>query len=143
MRSSSTTTPPRCCSALAATARGGEVLVCRGQLVEIGDGFRIPDILRESGAELVEVGTTNRTYIEDYENAPGRSARAPCCACTRSNFRIVGFTTEPSLEELATLAHERGAVLVDDLGSGALGPPRAVRGGAVAAARAWPPAPTS
>ena len=105
--------------ALAATARGGEVLVARGQLVEIGDGFRIPDILRESGAELVEVGTTNRTYLKDFENAWTGRTRAVMRVHT-SNYRIVGFTAEPSLEELAELAHEHDAVLVDDLGSGAL-----------------------
>ncbi len=105
--------------ALAATARGGEVLVARGQLVEIGDGFRIPDILRESGAELVEVGTTNRTYLKDFENAWTARTRAVMRVHT-SNYRIVGFTAEPALEELAGLAHERDAVLVDDLGSGAL-----------------------
>ena len=105
--------------ALAATARGGEVLVARGQLVEIGDGFRIPDILRESGAELVEVGTTNRTYLKDFEKAWTERTRAVLRVHT-SNYRIVGFTAEPPLEELARLAHARGAVLVDDLGSGAL-----------------------
>jgi L-seryl-tRNA(Ser) seleniumtransferase len=105
--------------ALAATARGGEVLVGRGQLVEIGDGFRIPDILRESGADLVEVGTTNRTYLRDFEAAWTERTRAVLRVHT-SNYRIVGFTAEPALEELATLAHERGVVLVDDLGSGAL-----------------------
>jgi L-seryl-tRNA(Ser) seleniumtransferase len=105
--------------ALAATARGGEVLVARGQLVEIGDGFRIPDILRESGAELVEVGTTNRTYLKDFAQAWTERTRAVLRVHT-SNYRIVGFTAEPALEELAGLAHEHGAVLVDDLGSGAL-----------------------
>jgi L-seryl-tRNA(Ser) seleniumtransferase len=105
--------------ALVVTARGGEVLVARGQLVEIGDGFRIPDILRESGADLVEVGTTNRTYLKDFESAWTERTRAILRVHT-SNYRIVGFTAEPSLEELAGLAHERGAALVDDLGSGAL-----------------------
>jgi L-seryl-tRNA(Ser) seleniumtransferase len=105
--------------ALAATARGGEVLVARGQLVEIGDGFRIPDILRESGAELVEVGTTNRTYLKDFEKAWTPRTRAVMRVHT-SNYRIVGFTAEPALEELAGLAHAHDAVLVDDLGSGAL-----------------------
>ena len=105
--------------ALAATARGGEVLVARGQLVEIGDGFRIPDILRESGARLVEVGTTNRTYLRDFEAAWTESTRAVLRVHT-SNYRIVGFTAEPTLEELALLAHGRDAVLIDDLGSGAL-----------------------
>lgn len=105
--------------ALAATCRGGEVLVARGQLVEIGDGFRIPDILRESGAELVEVGTTNRTYLKDYEAAWSERTRAILRVHT-SNYRVVGFTTEPALDELARLAHEREALLIDDLGSGAL-----------------------
>jgi L-seryl-tRNA(Ser) seleniumtransferase len=107
--------------AVAATARGGQVLLARGQLVEIGDGFRIPDILRESGAELVEVGTTNRTYLADFEEAWTDRTRAVLRVHT-SNYRIVGFTAEPTIDELAALAHERGAVLVDDLGSGALAP---------------------
>lgn len=107
--------------ALAALARGGEVLLARGQLVEIGDGFRIPDILRESGARLVEVGTTNRTYLKDFEEAWTDDTRAVLRVHT-SNYRIVGFTAEPPLNELAALAHDRGAVLVDDLGSGALAP---------------------
>jgi L-seryl-tRNA(Ser) seleniumtransferase len=105
--------------ALAATARGGEVLVARGELVEIGDGFRIPDILAESGATPVEVGTTNRTYLRDYEQAWTESSRAVLRVHT-SNYRVVGFTAAPPLSELAELAHGRGAVLVDDLGSGAL-----------------------
>jgi L-seryl-tRNA(Ser) seleniumtransferase len=105
--------------ALAATSRGGDALVSRGQLVEIGDGFRIPDILVESGAALVEVGTTNRTYLKDYERAWSERARAVLRVHT-SNYRIVGFTSEPTVEELARFAHERGGVLVDDLGSGAL-----------------------
>ncbi|HMK93254.1 MAG TPA: L-seryl-tRNA(Sec) selenium transferase, partial [Thermoleophilia bacterium] len=102
--------------ALAATCRDGEVIVSRGQLVEIGDGFRIPDILAESGARLVEVGTTNRTYLRDVEQAWTARTRAVLRVHT-SNYRIVGFTSEPSLEELAGLAHERDAVLIDDLGS--------------------------
>jgi L-seryl-tRNA(Ser) seleniumtransferase len=107
--------------ALAATARGGEVLVSRGQLVEIGDGFRIPDILAESGARLVEVGTTNRTHLRDFESAWSDQTRAVLRVHT-SNYRIVGFTSEPSVAELVGLAHERGAVVIDDLGSGALAP---------------------
>jgi L-seryl-tRNA(Ser) seleniumtransferase len=105
--------------ALAAVARAGDVLVARGQLVEIGDGFRIPDILRESGARLVEVGTTNRTYLRDFEGAWGKKAKAVLRVHT-SNYRIVGFTAEPSLAELAGLAAAHKGVLVDDLGSGAL-----------------------
>jgi L-seryl-tRNA(Ser) seleniumtransferase len=106
--------------ALAATARGGDVLVSRGQLVEIGDGFRIPDILVESGAGLVEVGTTNRTHLRDYERAWTERTRAILRVHT-SNYRIVGFTAEPAVGELVELAHARGAVVIDDLGSGALG----------------------
>jgi L-seryl-tRNA(Ser) seleniumtransferase len=106
--------------ALAATARGGEVLVSRGQLVEIGDGFRIPDILRESGAQLVEVGTTNRTYLSDFEQAWTERTRAVLRVHT-SNYRIVGFTAEPPMTDLVALASSRGAVMIDDLGSGALG----------------------
>ena len=105
--------------ALAAMARGGDVLVARGQLVEIGDGFRIPDILQESGARLVEVGATNRTYVRDFERAWGKKARAVLRVHT-SNYRIVGFTAEPSLAELAEFAAAHKGVLVDDLGSGAL-----------------------
>ena len=93
----------------------------RGQLVEIGDGFRIPDILAESGATLVEVGTTNRTYLRDFEQAWTERTRAVLRVHT-SNYRVVGFTAEPSPEELVGLAHARGAVVVDDLGSGALAP---------------------
>ena len=105
--------------ALAATCRGGEVIVSRGQLVEIGDGFRIPDILAESGARLVEVGTTNRTYLRDVERAWTPETRAVLRVHT-SNYRIVGFTAEPALDELVPFAHERGALVIDDLGSGAL-----------------------
>jgi len=105
--------------ALVAIARGGEVLVSRGQLVEIGDGFRIPDILRESGAELVEVGATNRTYLHDFAAAWTSRTRAALRVHT-SNYQVVGFTAQPSLADLAALAHERGGVLVDDLGSGVL-----------------------
>lgn len=106
---------------LAAMARGGDVLVARGQLVEIGDSFRIPEILAESGARLVEVGTTNRTYLSDFERAWSERARAILRVHT-SNYRIVGFAAEPSLGELAKLAHHHGGMLVDDLGSGALAP---------------------
>jgi L-seryl-tRNA(Ser) seleniumtransferase len=105
--------------ALASTSRGGDVLVSRGQLVEIGDSFRIPDILVESGAALVEVGTTNRTYLKDYEKAWSERAKAVLRVHT-SNYRIVGFTSEPPIDELARFAHAQGGVLVDDLGSGAL-----------------------
>jgi L-seryl-tRNA(Ser) seleniumtransferase len=105
--------------ALAALAEGREVLVSRGELIEIGDGFRIPDVLARSGASLVEVGTTNRTSVSDYERAiTGRTAAV--LRVHQSNFRIVGFTEQPALGELAGLAEQSGLVLVDDLGSGVL-----------------------
>lgn len=105
--------------AVAALAEGRDVLVSRGELVEIGDGFRIPEVLARSGARLVEVGTTNRTRIEDYERAIG-DRTAVLLRVHQSNFRVVGFTESPKLEELARLAEERRLVLVDDLGSGVL-----------------------
>jgi L-seryl-tRNA(Ser) seleniumtransferase len=106
--------------ALAAFAEGREVVVSRGELVEIGDGFRIPDVLARSGARLVEVGTTNRTRLADYERAIGDETAA-MLRVHQSNFRIVGFTEQTALRELARLAERRGLVLVDDLGSGVLG----------------------
>jgi L-seryl-tRNA(Ser) seleniumtransferase len=106
--------------ALAALAEGREVLVSRGELIEIGDGFRIPDVLTRSGARLVEVGTTNRTRLADYERAITPET-AVLLRVHQSNFRIVGFTEQPSLAELARLAERRGLALVDDLGSGVLG----------------------
>jgi L-seryl-tRNA(Ser) seleniumtransferase len=105
--------------ALAALAEGREVLVSRGELIEIGDGFRIPDVLARSGARLREVGTTNRTRAGDYENAVGPET-AVILRVHQSNFRVVGFTEQPRLEELAQLAESHRLVLVDDLGSGAL-----------------------
>jgi L-seryl-tRNA(Ser) seleniumtransferase len=105
--------------ALASLAGDGEVLVGRGQLVEIGGSFRIPDILASSGATLVEVGTTNRTRLADYEAAIGPRTTA-ILRVHRSNFRIVGFTEEPDGRDLAELARARGIAMVDDLGSGAL-----------------------
>ncbi len=100
-------------------ARGGEVILSRGQLVEIGGGFRIPDVMRQSGALLVEVGTTNRTYVEDYEAAI-TEATVALMRVHRSNFRLTGFIHEPTLAELAALAQKRGLLLFDDLGSGTL-----------------------
>jgi L-seryl-tRNA(Ser) seleniumtransferase len=105
--------------ALAALAEGREVIVSRGELVEIGDGFRIPDVLARSGARLVEVGTTNRTRLSDYERAVG-DGTAAILRVHQSNFRIVGFTEQTGLRELARLAERAGIVLVDDLGSGVL-----------------------
>jgi L-seryl-tRNA(Ser) seleniumtransferase len=105
--------------ALAATARGRDVVISRGQLVEIGGSFRIPEILAASGAQLVEVGTTNRTRIEDYERAIGPDTAA-LMRVHASNFRTVGFTEEVALPELVTLARARNLLLIDDLGSGVL-----------------------
>jgi L-seryl-tRNA(Ser) seleniumtransferase len=100
-------------------ARGREVIISRGQLVEIGGGFRIPDVMRQSGATLVEVGTTNRTYAHDYETAITENTAA-LMRVHRSNFRLLGFTHEPSLAEMVELAAGRDLNLFDDLGSGTL-----------------------
>jgi L-seryl-tRNA(Ser) seleniumtransferase len=105
--------------ALAALAEGREVVVSRGELVEIGDGFRIPDVLARSGARMVEVGTTNRTCVADYERAIGPETAA-LLRVHQSNFRIVGFAAQPSVVELAGVAQRSGLPLVDDLGSGSL-----------------------
>jgi len=107
--------------ALAALAEGREVVVSRGELIEIGDGFRIPDVLARSGARLVEVGTTNRTRTADYERAVGPET-ALLLRVHQSNFRLVGFTEAPRLEEVAAVARRHGLPLVDDLGSGVLLP---------------------
>jgi L-seryl-tRNA(Ser) seleniumtransferase len=105
--------------ALAALAEGREVLVSRGELIEIGDGFRIPEVLTRSGARLVEVGATNRTRVGDYQHALGPET-ALVLRVHQSNFRLVGFTEQPSVAELASVAHAAGVPVVDDLGSGAL-----------------------
>lgn len=104
---------------LTALAAGREVILSRGQSVEIGGGFRIPDVMKQSGARLVEVGTTNRTYVRDYADALSEQTAA-LMRVHSSNFRIVGFTTTPGVEELAALARERGLLMLDDVGSGAL-----------------------
>ena len=104
--------------ALTGLARRRGVVIARSQLVEIGGGFRVPDVMKQSGARLIEVGTTNRVHLADYENAleekPALFMRAH-----RSNFRILGFTSEPTLKEIAQAAHTAGIPLLDDLGSGA------------------------
>ena len=109
---------------LAALCAGREVLVSRGQLVEIGGGFRIPDVLRAGGARLVEVGTTNRTHVRDYENARGPETAA-LMRIHSSNFRQLGFVAQPTPAEMAAVAHAptgagAPAILIDDLGSGTL-----------------------
>lgn len=104
---------------LAALAHGREVIVSRGQLLEIGGGFRIPDILRTSGARLVEVGTTNRTHLQDYEAAIGPDTAA-LLRVHASNFRQIGFTAEVDLPELVALGRTYSLPVVDDLGSGTL-----------------------
>jgi L-seryl-tRNA(Ser) seleniumtransferase len=106
---------------LTALAEGREVVVSRGELVEIGGGFRIPDVMRQSHATLVEVGTTNRTRRADYERAISAST-ALVAKVHRSNFALVGFTEETSVEELARLCQPRGVPLFVDAGSGLLSP---------------------
>jgi L-seryl-tRNA(Ser) seleniumtransferase len=105
--------------ALAALAEDREVVVSRGELIEIGDGFRIPDVLARSGARLVEVGTTNRTRAADYEAAVGPGT-ALLLRVHQSNFRVVGFAEQPAVEEIAAVARRHALPLVDDLGSGVL-----------------------
>jgi L-seryl-tRNA(Ser) seleniumtransferase len=105
--------------ALNTLAAGGEVIVSRGELVEIGGSFRIPDVMVQSKAILREVGTTNRTRVSDYERAINDKTRV-LLRVHRSNFEITGFTEQPALNELVALAHLRNLLLVEDLGSGAL-----------------------
>ncbi|MBE9508365.1 MAG: L-seryl-tRNA(Sec) selenium transferase [Chloroflexi bacterium] len=107
--------------ALTGLARGQGVVISRGQLVEIGGGFRVPDVMAQSGARLIEVGTTNRTHRGDYMAAlEAHEDVALILRAHHSNFRIVGFATEPSLPELIALGEEHGLPVMDDLGSGAL-----------------------
>ena len=105
--------------ALGTLASGGGVVISRGELVEIGGGFRVPDVITQSGARLVEVGTTNKTRLADYARAAGADTKV-LLKVHPSNYQIVGFTEEAAVVELAALAQERGLVLMNDLGSGAL-----------------------
>ncbi len=128
--------------ALRATARGREVIVSRGQLVEIGGSFRLPEIFEVSGARLREVGTTNKTRLIDYERAIGPETAA-LLRVHPSNFRVVGFTESVAIGELAQLGRSRGLITIDDIGSGrsipATLPPSPT---SRPWPKAWPPAPT-
>jgi L-seryl-tRNA(Ser) seleniumtransferase len=104
---------------LNALARKKRVIISRGQLVEIGGGFRVPDVLKQSGAKLVEIGTTNRVHLSDYQSA----LKEPAGLVLRvhsSNFKVIGFTSEPELKEIVDISHAAGVPVVDDLGSGAV-----------------------
>ena len=104
---------------LSSLAKGGEVVVSRGELVEIGGKFRIPDVMEQSGATLVEVGTTNKTHFDDYENAITEETKALLKVHT-SNYRIVGFTESVGIDELIPIAKEHEIPVIEDLGSGVL-----------------------
>jgi L-seryl-tRNA(Ser) seleniumtransferase len=104
---------------LSALAAGGETIISRGELVEIGGDFRIPDVMRQAGTTLVEVGTTNRTRVSDYSDAVTSDTKL-IARVHPSNFRIIGFTAAPTVAELAALAREHGLILYEDAGSGAL-----------------------
>ena len=106
-------------------AGGGEVIVSRGELIEIGEGFRIPDIMARSGAILREIGTTNKTNIEDYRRAITENTRL-ILVVHRSNFRVVGFTSQPALADIACLGRERGIPVYEDLGRRLRGGPSAL-----------------
>jgi len=116
---------------LSALANRKRAIIARGQMIEIGGSFRIPDVMKQSGAKLIEVGSTNKVHLSDYEEALSASESAPfresakesvaksvVIRAHRSNFRIVGFTEEPSLKEICDLAHAHNAIVIDDLGSG-------------------------
>lgn len=105
--------------ALVTLAQRKRVIIARSQLVEIGGGFRIPDVMRQSGARLVEVGTTNRVHPSDFAEALQEPA-ALVLHVHSSNYRIIGFTSEPALEEMVSIAHQHEAIVLDDLGSGVL-----------------------
>ncbi len=105
--------------ALTALARRRSVVIARSQLVEIGGGFRVPDVMKQSGARLIEIGTTNRVHLSDYEAAL-QDKPAIVLRAHRSNFQIIGFTSEPQFSEIADAAHKAGVTVMDDLGSGSL-----------------------
>lgn len=104
---------------LSALARRRGVVIARSQLVEIGGGFRVPDVMKQSGARLIEVGTTNRVHLADYEQALAENP-ALFLRAHRSNFKILGFTSEPDLSEMVEIAHRANIPVIDDLGSGSL-----------------------
>jgi len=105
---------------LSALAFRRRVVIARSQLVEIGGGFRVPDIMKQSGAKLVEIGTTNRVHLRDYQEVIAEQPIKLVMRAHRSNFAIVGFTTEPSFDEIVDAAHVSGISVFDDLGSGTL-----------------------
>ena len=105
---------------LSALANRRRVVIARSQLIEIGGGFRIPDVMKQSGAKLVEVGTTNKVHIADYERALEEEPIKLVMLAHRSNFKMVGFTEEPSLDEIVRVSHAAGVPVIDDLGSGTL-----------------------
>ena len=105
---------------LSALANRRRVVIARSQLIEIGGGFRIPDVMKQSGVKLVEVGTTNKVHLADYENAIAEEPIKLVMLAHRSNFKIIGFTEEPELAEIARVAHTENIPVVDDLGSGTL-----------------------
>lgn len=105
---------------LAALANRRRVVIARSQLIEIGGGFRIPDVMKQSGAKLVEIGTTNKIHLADYERAIEEQPIKLVMLAHRSNFKMTGFTAEPELREITRVAHEAGIPVVDDLGSGTL-----------------------
>jgi L-seryl-tRNA(Ser) seleniumtransferase len=104
---------------LSALANRKRAIIARGQMIEIGGSFRIPDVMKQSGAKLVEVGSTNKVHLRDYEEALAESlVQSVVIRAHRSNFKIVGFTEEPPLKEICDLAHAHNAIVIDDLGSG-------------------------
>ncbi len=106
---------------LSALAKGKKVVIPRSQLVEIGGGFRVPDVMKQSGAKLLEIGTTNKVRLSDFEEAIEQTGSLPLIMrAHRSNFKIIGFTEEPELAEIAKVAHSHNGILLDDLGSGTL-----------------------